>query len=635
MGEITWSQRLRYLFDDIMARGTIALIGALAVLSVILIAAVSAVVAILGVAPELEGQPVGFFKVAWMSLMRTLDAGTMGGDEGHWGFLLAMFVVTMGGVFIVSSLIGVLSSGLDRALEEMRKGRSRVLERDHTVLLGWSPQVFQIIEELVVANANRKGAALVILADRDKVEMEDNIRARVNHRRSTRVICRSGSPMDVTDLEIVSPQTARSIIVVPDDGDDPDTNVIKCVLAITNSPHRRRTPYHIVVAVRDPRNLAIVNMIGRDEVEPVLVGQLIARVITQTSRQSGLSTVYTELLNFEGDEIYFHAEPRLVGTTYGQALLAYKDSTLLGLRSRDGRVELNPPMDTVIQPGDQVIAISADDDTVRLSGLAEPPVLLDALCCEGERRQLQPERVLVLGWNGNACQIIRELDHYVVPGSEATVVNDALDEAVQADCAAAGLRNLHVTWQTGSTTDRATLDGLSIPAYGQVIVLSCTEQLDAEEADARTLMTLLHLRDIADRSGHAFSIVSEMLDLRNRQLAEATRADDFIVSGQLVGLLVAQLSENKALGRVFEELFDPGGAEIYMKPIGEYVEVGRPVNFFTVVEAARRRGETALGYRLVARAGDPGSAYGVRVNPAKSETVTFEAGDRAIVLANS
>ena len=46
-------------------------------------------------------------------------------------------------------------------------------------------------------------------------------------------------------------------------------------------------------------------MVGGDEAELILVGDLIARIVAQTCRQSGLSVVYTELLDFDGDEIYF------------------------------------------------------------------------------------------------------------------------------------------------------------------------------------------------------------------------------------------------------------------------------------------------------------------------------------------
>ena len=76
------------------------------------------------------------------------------------------------------------------------------------------------------------------------------------------------------------------------------------------------------------------------------------------------------------------------------------------------------------------------------------------------------------------------------------------------------------------------------------MVLCYSDSLDAQRADSRTLITLLHLRDIEERGGRDFSIVSEMLDLRNRALAEVTHADDFIVSDRLVSLLMAQISEN-------------------------------------------------------------------------------------------
>jgi hypothetical protein len=124
-----------------------------------------------------------------------------------------------------------------------------------------------------------------------------------------------------------------------------------------------------------------------------------------------------------------------------------------------------------------------------------------------------------------------------------------------------------------------------------------------------------------------------MLDLRNRELAEVTRVDDFIVSDHLVSLLMTQLSENRDLLAVFNDIFDPEGSEIYLKPVGEYVDTGKPVNFYTVADAARQRGEVAFGYRLLREAGQAGNSYGVHTNPKKSETVTFRPEDKVIVLA--
>ncbi len=625
----SWSDRLRYSFDNLMSKGTIALIGGLAVLSLIIILAAAVIGYILGIAPE-GGERLGFVELAWMNLMRTLDAGTMGGDAG-WGLRIVMLGVTIGGIFVISTLIGVLTTGIEDKLGELRKGRSRVIESGHTVILGWSSQAFTIISELVVANANQSQPCIVILGDKDKVEMEDEIRDRVGDTGRTRVVCRRGSPIEIADLNIVSLHTARSIIVVSPEGDDPDSQVIKTMLAITNNPERRPEPYHIVAEIRDPKNLHVARMVGRDEVELVLVGELVARIMAQTCRQSGLSVVYTELLDFGGDEIYFKEEPGLVGKTFGEALLAYEDSAVIGLSSKESGARFNPPMDTRIQAGDKIVAISQDDDTIRLSGLGDLGINEQAIQAA---RPLQPapERTLILGWNWRAPAIINELDRYVAPGSQLTIVADFPEGEAEISRCCSALTNQTVTFRPDDTTDRRTLDSLQVEAYHHVILL-CYDTLDPQQADARTLITLLHLRDIAERAGRTFSIVSEMLDVRNRNLAEVTRADDFIVSDKLISLMLAQVSENKALNAILTDIFDPEGSEIYLKPAANYVRLGEPVNMYTVVEAARQRGEIALGYRLHQHAGDAAQTYGVVVNPDKSRPVTFAERDRIIVVS--
>lgn len=636
-GSITPRQRLRYWFDNTMARGPAALVGWLFLVSAVTITALAALVVLAGVGPDHST----FADDEWAALLHALDTGTIANDEG-WPFRFAMLVVTIVGIFLVSTLIGILTTGLGSRLDRLRRGRSFVAEEGHTVILGWSSQVFTIVSELVLANANQRRSCIAILADRDAAEMQDEIRARIPHTGRTRLVFRTGSPIDLAHLEIVNPHGAKSIVVLSPDSDDPDAHVIKTILAITNNPARRAEPYHIVTALRDPRNREVAKMVGGGEVELVLAADLIARVTAQTCRQSGLSVAVTELMDFGGDEIYFKPEPSLAGKTFAQALMAYEDSALIGLRFADGRIRLNPPMDTRLGEGDRVIAISEDDDTIRLSGLKSVEIDERAIRT-GEPRAKAAERTLVLGWNDRASAIIGELDAYVGPGSTALVVGDS-DEVAQAreDEDRVGdrrLSNLTVTLKRGDTTDRRTLDALGVDAFDHIIVLSSgdgaglppTER--AQHADARTLITLLHLRDIQDRLGKDFAIVSEMLDIRNRELAQVTRADDFIVSDNLVSLLLTQISENRELAVVFRDLFDPAGSEIYLKPVGDFVEPGRPVNFYTVVESAARQGQVAIGYRIRADAQEPAKAFGVKLNPRKSERIAFTPADQVIVLA--
>jgi Trk K+ transport system NAD-binding subunit len=626
-------QRLRYKFDNLMARGVPALIGLLFISSLALILILAAVVSLARFVSD-GMQPLSFTQAACESLLRALDPGTVCGDTGV-GFRIVMFLATLGGIFVVSALVGVINNGLAAAIESLRKGRSRVLEQRHALILGWSPQVFTILNELMVANKNHPGARIVILADEDKVQMEDEIRERVALLGKTRIICRSGSPIDPNDLEISSPHKAKSIIVLPPEKGDPDNDVIKTVLALTNNPNRRPGAYHIVTQMHDPKNMSVIKMVGaHDKVQVVLTGELIARIVAQTSYQSGLSVVYSELMDFGGDEIYFKEEPALTGKTYGEALLMYEASCVMGIRRMNGTSLLSPAMDARIEAGDQIFALSADDDTIKPSGQASAPVDEAALRTSQPAAAHKAARCLILGWNDKGPIIVRELDKYVGNGSEVAVVADIPGIAAKLERVGGRLQNQKLTVTEGDTTDRELLDQIKVQDYDHIIVLAYSD-LGVQDADAKTLVTLLHLRDMQERDETPFSIVSEMLDLRNRELANAAKVDDFIVSEQLVSLMMSQFSENAELFGVFTDILDPEGAEIYLKPVGDYVATGSPVNFYTVTEAARRRNETALGYRIKSEAKSGAVAYGVHTNPPKSQMVTFAPEDKVIVIAES
>jgi voltage-gated potassium channel Kch len=628
--KVTLADRLRYRFDNTISRGAVALIGWLALVLLVLILASTLLVYLTGIAPAAGGARSDFFQALWLGLMHTIDPGNVGGDTGSWPYLLTMLAVTAGGIVVFSTLIGVIFSGIDQKLADLRKGRSFVVEQGHTVIYGWSPEIFPVVSELVKANKSRGRACIAILAEEDKVEMEDEIRARVGRTGRTRVVCRTGDPINIEDIGIVNPNAARSIVVLPPETEGADSRVIKTVLALTNNPDRGGEPYHIVSRIGSPENLGVARMVGREELRLVAVDDLIARITAQTCRQSGLSVVYTDLLDFGGDEVYFDREPRLAGHTFGEALVSYEACAVIGLRKENGRILLNPPAETEISAGDEIVLIAEDDSTIGLTQGPVPEIDAGAIR-KAPPRERVPERTLILGWNDRASKIVSELDHYVQPGSEVTVVTP--DGAWPPPDL--GVRNQKLSSHAGDITDRRVLDGLGVAGYDHVIVLGDPGGSDPNAVDANTLVTLLHLREISEQSGGRFSIVSEMLDVRNRELAEVTGADDFIVSDHLASLMMCQVSENRDLSTVFEGLISAAGSELYLKPATDYAKPGVPLNFYTMVEAARRRGEVAVGYRLAAQTADPAASYGVYLNPEKSRRVTFSEQDKLIVLAES
>ncbi|QGV77211.1 CASTOR/POLLUX-related putative ion channel [Streptomyces ficellus] len=621
-----WS-RLRYRFDNLMVHGTPVLIGWLTLVCLVIVVPASVVLVWAD-----RGAPSGFSGRAtavWQSVGRTLR---LGGEVGPPVYVAMSVLLALVALLFVSALVSLITTGLNERLLALRLGRSVVLEERHTVLLGWSDQVFPVVAELVAANANQRRAAVAVLADEDKAHMDGEIATHVGDTGTTRVICRSGATTDPAVLPRVSPGTAKAVLVLSPGGPDGDRHVVKTLLALDAAVPRAEDRV-VVAAVREPRHHTAAVLAAGPHGHVLSIDDIVARLLVQTSRQPGLSLVYRELLDFAGDEFYLVPAAGLAGRTFGEALSAFATTSVAGLVRAGGDTVLSPPPDVRIGAGDRLVVITEDDDTA-VPADTVPPVDEDAIVAAGPRAPAA-ERLLLLGWNRRAPLIVEQLDQYVRPGSSLDVVS--LSDAAtlrSAVSAVGGCVRLLVTFHHGDITERRTLSGLDVPSYDSVMLIADDggSAQAGPETDDRTLVTLLHLRAVEEAAGRELSVITEMTDDRNRLLAPVRQGADFIVSGRLISLLMTQIAENRHLAGVFDELFSATGSSIHLRPAADYVLPGRDVSFATVVESARRRQECAIGYRLRAEAAT-GPSHGVRINPDKRVPVRFGTGDAVIVVA--
>ncbi len=166
------------------------------------------------------------------------------------------------------------------------------------------------------------------------------------------------------------------------------------------------------------------------------------------------------------------------------------------------------------------------------------------------------------------------------------------------------------------------------------MVLCYRTDVTPESADARTLMTLLQLRKFRRNHpdlGADMSIVCEVLDIRNVELARIAGAHDLIVSERLTALMLSQLAEIPEREKVFEDLFDVQGSELGTRLVSDYTIPSPSLPYASYVAAAQRAGHLAIGYQSIAAAG--GAAEGIVLNPAKSAPVDLQPNDRLIVVA--
>ena len=82
MKTATLRDRLRYRFDNFMAKGTIALVGALFAVTVLVIVVATLILVFARIRPGGSTESLGFAEALWQVTMRTIDTGTTAGDTG-------------------------------------------------------------------------------------------------------------------------------------------------------------------------------------------------------------------------------------------------------------------------------------------------------------------------------------------------------------------------------------------------------------------------------------------------------------------------------------------------------------------------------------------------------------------------
>lgn len=622
--------RLRYNFDNSVASGgtfvlyVLLLMMVIATIMVGIRATLSSIPA-LTTAPDPEN--LSFFDLFWASFTKILSLG----GEPTWSERIIAVLYWASTTALTASVIGYIVGAIQRTFARLRKGRSPIVEDGHTLILGWSSRIFPILEELAIANANVRKPLVVIFSTLERDAMEDEIESRTENLGKLKIVTRTGDPTNPLDLKRTNLSNARSVIILDSD-ESGDANVVSTVLAVKSV---NANPNLRIVAELDDRDTAeAISVATEGQVVPVRSHNVIARVTAQASRQPGLSTVILDLLDFDGDEIYFAEIPALEGKTYGDALLSFNTASIIGLISADGVVSLNPKATTKISKGMRLIAIAEDDDKVTFTGVREELVKRAVKTTDPAQK---PEHILVIGWSEMGRSVLTELAEFLPKGSTIHIV------AQKKWVAPEQLKDLVFGSGIKVTTANVTgdIDDLTAAAsakhYDEVIVLGYRNAISEAEADAQTMLTMLQMNRIFDAPNNGVEptrLVAEILDGRKVEIARVAAVDDLVVSDNLAALVIAQVSENPELAPVLEDLFDAQGASINLKPINLYAPIGKEISYAQMVANARARGESAIGIR---RGGDNrgDNAAGVILNPNKDLMLVPGPKDGLIVVADT
>ena len=619
-------RKFRYFIDKSLARSFLYVCYLLAFLVFITVVSITAIDIYFG-----EGEWSSFWLVFTNYFFDSLiGEGTK--ENSLFINVLLNLLVTLTGLFVSSIVIGIIVTAITDRIESVRQGTGYIDESNHQLILGWSSGITLVFREFLLANENQKDTNIVFMDNINPVEANQRIITQFPDKKDNqRIIPKQGSISDRKHLEIVNVDKARSIFINHED----DMESIKAIAAIVNNPNRRKEKYNIVSKMNIKENYELAKIIGGDETKVLFFGDMLARVGAQSCLQSGLAHVYLELVNFDGDEIYFHKEPTLVGKNYGDAVLSYDTSSVIGIE-RDGNVIVNPNANEEIMNNDSIIAISMDDDTVIKDGKDIIPAANKI--ANKVSNNNKTENIFIFGHSeGDLSRlkvICNHLIKYIDDGSSICLVNEDSDslgliEDIRPD------KNIKVSFIQGNFRSREFLENIQIKSGDKVLILSPFNGTnDIDSSDAETLFTLINLRDIEKRKNKNFVLTTELINSKNAEIFASNMNDDYLYSEDIVQSMLVQISENPTMDKFFNDLASPEGSEIYFKPITDYIDISEPIDFYTVCKSALNKGQTAIGYQIADNEYLKELDSGIVLNPVKSEEKLFNSEDMLIVFAD-
>lgn len=614
--------RIQYFFDKIMTKGMISLIGILFCITAAVILCTAVVLTVF------TNNRISLFSGMWLALMHAIDTGTLTADNHHILYMTLMTIVTICGIFITSGLISILNTAFMQKLSDLQKGRSKVIENNHVVLLGFSDNVKVIIKELIIENTSQR-SKIIVLGNETKEKMEETIFSVIPVKSRRRIICRTGMISVPDDIALCSVETARSVIIDEDD-DSVTIKSLICIQSILEKYNRENHP-NIIATIKNKYNFNPAQT-ACPSAEILYFRNTVSRIMAHSCRQNGIYSVLKELFSFEGNEIYITSLPQHFGKTLKEISFLYPEATLIGYALTENgcsktTLAINPDYEKKLPENAECLFLASSRKNI-IEGMTTPvnyDNIADEILPPVKTLSKENNNTLIIGYNQMLEGFLEESSHYSNQATYTIITQKDID--LSRDLINSG--QISITRQNTDIYSCEKWEKIIPENISNILILSdydCPE----EEADAKVILLLLRLQAL---NRPFLSITAEIRKPGNREIAELSHKtglshhSEFIISSQLISMIVVQIASQKKLRNFFKEILDEEGSEVYIKPFSFYIK-GTMATVSDFTEAAMNRGETFIG---LIRNGE------ITLNPPKgySGLIEMRQEDLVIVIAKS
>ncbi|OEJ17166.1 hypothetical protein A9495_08260 [Brachyspira hampsonii] len=556
------SKYIKYRIDRVFNKGLLYQLMILVLIIVISLFIISVIMKILFNYPILEA--------FWDSLMQFIDTGNISAAEADIGFngvVIIFLGVTFFGVCGWGLLIAMINNSLQERIKNLSNGNAFIMERNHSIILGYGEEVLTIISEFISGRAKK----IVLLSETNPDEIKKRISFFPNYKR-TNIVVREGNPSIFENLQMLNIERAHSVTIVNDD----DVKSLKILLSLKkilkSASHIKKID--ICILVNKKESIEIISSINDSDLFDIHIiykYEILYKLIGQSITYTGLSSIYQELFDVSGIDIrieynnqnetfeslsssYLNKREILIG-------LVYEDISEINKVKKIKKSLLIPNNDYIIKGKDKLVILYQKEENIQNIGTSIH--MTDKI--------IYDHNVLLILDRKKENEIIKEISQYTEKEKIVKLYYEDIENAeIKKDFIASKIAENKIS---------------------KIVLIS-----ETLETDIKAINILLIIRRIV-KDHYDIPILSLMSSIENRNLIDSNDIRDFIVSGKLIGMLMATASNNSDLLYVFNDLLTKNGNDIIMVPYEKYFCNNDSMEFKKVYTELLTKNIVAIGVK--------------------------------------
>ncbi|MEI0490901.1 hypothetical protein R4J17_00465 [Brachyspira intermedia] len=487
----------------------------------------------------------------WDSLMQFIDTGNISSVEGNTGIVITFLMVTFVGVCGWGSLIAMINKALQDRINNLSKGNAFIMEKNHAIILGYGEEALTIIEEFIKA----KVKTIVILSEHNV----DVIRKRVSFikgYKKTNIIIREGTTSRIENIKLLNISKSSSISIINND----DTESLNILLALKKiieeiEENKIENKINICVLVHEEDTIEIIKSIENKNfvIHVIYKYEILYKLIAQSIIYTGLSNVYEDLFSNDGNVFYIENDHDFDNCKFEDAASKYFDKgmILLGITKEDRSQILIPNYDYIIKKENRLIVLSKNNYN---NPIKEYPDIKPNII-------KYKNNILLICEEKRYTEIIKEISEYIENNNITMLSYDLI--------------------KSQKNKYKFMLEKLKKENTTKIVLIS-----EDNITDVKSINILLIIREIIKKEKLNIAILSLLNSIQKRNLIYSDDVRDFIVSGKLIGMLMAQASISSNILYIFYGLLSRNGKDIIMSPYSDYFNESRTFKdvYFTLLK---------------------------------------------------